>query len=512
MRATDEYPDLPTRLAAFFQEAREPTFLVGGFIRDALLSRPGRDLDLAVAGNPEDIGRTLARYLSGTFVPIGPAHDTCRIVVGNPVDNLTDDGTDYAGGADSQAGQFHIDITGFQHGIEQDLRRRDFTINALALPVSEWRAERWADRVIDPTGGVADLAAKRVRATGDGVFPDDPARLLRAVRLAARLNFRLEPATAQSIRRHAHRIERVSPERVRDELLAILAADGAKAAVEVLDRLDLLCRVIPELGITKGVDQPRVHYWDVWGHSIHAVETAELVTKGHQNSAIYSLVPWTPEHKRRFDETVSDGHTRRTILKLTALLHDIAKPQTKARDDTGRTRFLGHSELGAEMVEHRLGQLRFSSRGIAMVSKMVEQHLRPATMQQGTDMPTRRAVYRYFRDLQDVAIDTLYLAMADYLAAKGPEVIHGDWARHAKIMLYIMQTGAEQPSAERPVRLITGHDLMREFALGPGPVIGEMLERIKEAHAAGEIATRQEALDMAAAFINGRTGNPGGQE
>jgi poly(A) polymerase len=247
------------------------------------------------------------------------------------------------------------------------------------------------------------------------------------------------------------------------------------------------------------------------------VETAELVTKGHQNSAIYSLVPWTPEQERRFQETVSDGHNRRTILKLTALLHDIAKPQTKAKDATGRTRFLGHSELGAEMVEHRLGQLRLSSRGIAMVSKMVEQHLRPATMQQGADLPTRRAVYRYFRDLGDVAIDTLYLAMADYLAAKGPEVTPDDWARHAKIMTHVMQTSAEQPSAERPVRLITGHDLMREFALEPGPVIGEMIERINEAHAAGEIADRQEALDLAAALIDDRpddlrSGNPGNQE
>ena len=500
LRPSDEHPELLARLAAFFQAGRGPAFLVGGYLRDSLLARPCDDVDLAVAGSAEHAGPALARHLSGVWVPIGSAHDTGRIVI-----------------SDEARRQFHVDVTGFTHGIEQELQRRDFTMNALALPVSEWRAEHWAELVIDPTGGIADLARKQVRATGDGVFADDPCRLLRAVRLAVGLNFRLEPDTARSIRRHAHSIEGVSPERVRDELLAILSADGSRAALEVLDRLDLLCRIIPELAITKGVDQPRVHYWDVWGHSIHAVETAELVTKGHQNSAIYSLVPWTPEQERRFQETVSDGHNRRTILKLTALLHDIAKPQTKAKDATGRTRFLGHSELGAEMVEHRLGQLRLSSRGIAMVSKMVEQHLRPATMQQGADLPTRRAVYRYFRDLGDVAIDTLYLAMADYLAAKGPEVTPDDWARHAKIMTHVMQTSAEQPSAERPVRLITGHDLMREFALEPGPVIGEMIERINEAHAAGEIADRQEALDLAAALIDDRpddlrSGNPGNQE
>jgi len=391
-----------------------------------------------------------------------------------------------------------IDVAGFSTTIEDDLARRDFTVDAMALPLAAWTCGQWRERVVDPYNGIQDLTEKRVRSVSSSVFRDDPGRLLRAVRLAAQLGFRLEPDTARLIRRDASQIDRVSGERLRDELLAILAGDGARGQLEVLDRLDLLCRVIPELALTKGVDQPKVHYWDVWGHLLHSVETAELVTKGHQNSGIYMLVPWTEHLAEHFSEVVSDGHTRRTILKLTALLHDIAKPQTKSVDETGRTRFFGHSELGAEMAASRLAELRLSARGIAMVSKMVEQHLRPGNMRQGVDLPTSRAIYRYFRDLGDVAIDTLYLALADYLAAKGPELMPDEWGDHARIIAHILESGTRQTVSEKIQRLVTGHDLMQELGLEPGPRVGLLLERINEARAAGEVSTREEALALAA--------------
>jgi poly(A) polymerase len=399
-------------------------------------------------------------------------------------------------------GNWNIDLAGFYGDIEEDLARRDFTVDALALPLEHWPDDDWRTQVIDPCHGLQDLSKQCIRAVTSHVFQDDPGRLVRAVRLSSRLRFRLEPDTARLVRESAPQIQRVSPERVRDEFLAILAADGARSQLEVLDRLDLLCRIIPELAATRGVEQPRVHYWDVWGHLMHSVETAELVTKGHQHSAIYSYVPWTPEMKEHFHQEASDNHTRRTMLKLTALLHDIAKPQTRSQDETGRTRFFGHSELGAEMAADRLAHLRISSRGIAMVAKMVEQHLRPSNMSQDGELPTLRAIYRYFRDLGDVAVDTLYLAMADYLAAKGPEVVPENWANHARMMTYILQVGTQQTRPERPERLVTGHDLMQEFGLEPGPQLGVLLEKINEAQAAGEISNREEALALAKQALN----------
>ena len=500
---------------------------MGGYVRDRILSRPGTDVDLAVSGNPEAIAAGLARFLGGSLVPLGPAHGVYRVAALGP-----------------EGDSWTVDLAGYDGSIEEDLARRDFTINAVAVPLARWNtlpsrpppeggsfqrdgrlagSGGWRDHLLDPFNGLADMAGKRIRATGPHVFQEDPGRLLRAVRLAATLGFRLEPETARLIRADAAAIERVAPERVRDEFLAILAGNGARGQLEVLDRLDLLCRVIPELSLTKGVDQPRVHYWDVWGHVIHAVEFAELITGGHQNSAIYSVVPWTPDLEARFAEEVSDGHTRRTILKLTALLHDIAKPQTKAVDATGRTRFLGHSEMGAEMATHRLGQLRLSSRGIGMVAKMVEQHLRPGNMSQRSSggpqattppsgkarlhevphgpeamasWPTNRAIYRYFRDLGDVAIDNLFLAMSDFLAAKGPELDSLAWHNHVKMIGHIMYTGTQQATVQIPSRLVSGHDLMEELGLDPGPQLGALLELVEEARAAGEITSRDEALSL----------------
>ncbi len=481
---------------------------MGGFLRDSLLSGEiadcsdssgPHDIDIAVppaVGSVEGLGHELARHLGGACQPHNLARGVYQVIVKSP--------------SRSDLAPLVIDLVRYTWSIEEDMERRDFTVNAMALPLDlpclldsdpdEWPipAGLWASDLVDPFGGREDVARKRIRVVNDEVFVYDPGRLLRAVRLAGRLRFMLEPETARLIRLDAPRLDRVAPERVRDEFMAILALDGARAHLEVLDRLDLLCRIIPELELTKGVDQPSAHYWDVWNHNLHTVEYAELVTRGHQNSAIYSLAPWNAEAEAYFAEEVGDGFSRRTVLKLAGLLHDIAKPQTKAPDKTGRIRFLGHSELGAEMVTDRLAQLRFSSRIVSMVAGMVEHHLRPSQLRHGNEEPTPRAVHRYYRDVGDVAVDTVYLAMADYLAAKGPEVVADRWANHARMLGNLLQAGREKAPAKGPRRLLTGHDLMQRLNLPPGPQIGRLLAQIDEARAAGEIGTREEALDLAA--------------
>ncbi len=542
MKLAVTFQDIPlilTEITQFFSarfpHREEAAFLVGGFLRDSLLTglsdwagppapaSTAPDLDIAVPAAGESVqalGRELAHRLGGSSFPLSPNYGAARVTIpAPPGDNAPNNR------------RRTVDLTGFSGGIEDDLARRDFTVNALALPLNPGTignslnlaagesgdgrlvplvlAPGWAEAVIDPFGGRADLARKRIRLVSPAGFRADSVRLLRGVRLAAQLKFRLEPETARQIRADAPWLERVAPERVRDEFLTILASDGARGQLEALDRLDLLCRIIPELALTKGVDQPRVHYWDVWNHLLHTVEHAELVTRGHQNSALYSLAPWTAETADYFAQEAGDGHSRRTLLKLAGLLHDIAKPQTKKPDATGRIRFLGHSELGAEMVEARLTQLRFSSRSVAMVARMVEHHLRPSQLRQGREEPSRRAIYRYFRDVKEVAIDTVYLALADYLAAKGPEIAPDPWASHARMMGAILQAGREPPwvqgagrdSSRGPERLLTGHDLMQGFDLPPGPQIGRLLEQIEEARAAGEIATREDALACVAAIL-----------
>ena len=298
-------------------------------MRDAFLSREIHDIDLVVSGDPTGAGRAVADLLGGTLVPL-PLWNIVRVALpavepGGP--------------------PFLIDIAGYDGPFEENLRVRDFTVDALGLPLASWDTDDRIAAVVDPLNGRADLARGVLRAGGDGVFQADPGRMLRGVRLANQLGFRMEPDTVRLIRRDAPLLHRVSGERIRDEFMAILAADGARTRLEILDRLDLLCRVIPELEATRNCEQPRSHhYWDVWGHSLHCVEYAEAITAGHRNNAIYTMAPWTALGDAWFSEPVGDGHNRRTVLKLAALLHDIAKPQTRGPDARGRIRFLGHSE------------------------------------------------------------------------------------------------------------------------------------------------------------------------
>ena len=471
-----------TKLQAFFRVRSAPAYLVGGFLRDSLRGTDTEDVDIAVHGDSLSLAQEMAIVLGGTFVPLSAEHRVARVALPSSGDNPNRNGP-------------VIDVSAMDSQVYANLARRDFTVDAMALELDHWGTPGWEGSVLDRFDGRSDLAKGVIRAVGDSVFQDDPARLLRAVRLAAKLHFSIDPSTAEMISRDAHLVAATSGERIREEFLAILSLDRAKEHLETLDQLGLLCCIIPELEITKGMEQPREHYWDVYGHSIHAIEGAERVVSRHAHDHVATQVPWSGDMEEYFRSDAGDGHTRATMLKLAALLHDIAKPQTKMIDPTGRTRFLGHQTQGASMADVILERIRLSKRGKDMVHGMVENHLRPMQMSQGDELPTARAVYRYFRDVGDVAIDTLYLSLADHLAARGPELDSDGWRRHADIVAHILEIGTHQQTPEKTLRLINGHDLMEEFSLAPGPLLGYLLEELNEAQASGSVSTRDEALD-----------------
>ena len=474
-------------LKEFFISRSVPAFLVGGYLRDTLRCIPSMDIDIAVEGDSLSLAKDMANALPASYVSLSPSHKVARITMPS-----------------AQGGnRWAIDVSSIKGSIFDDLARRDFSVDALALTLEEWGTLSWQDSILDPFGGKSDLSRGVIRAINPSVFQEDPARLLRGVRLAAKLGFQIDHFTAQLIIRDAHLITSAAGERVRDEFLAILSLDGAKVHLETLDELGLLCCIISELGITKAVEQPKEHHWDVFGHSIHAVTGVERVVARSGGDVVSSVVPWGVGMDERFAQEVSDGHTRLTILKLGALLHDIAKPQTKMVDAKGKTRFLGHHTLGASMLEGILHRLRLSNRGVEMICGMVENHLRPTQMSQGKELPTPKAVYRYFRDAEDVAIDTLYLSLADHLAARGPDLEMEGWLHHVDIVRHILEVGTREQSPEKMPRLITGHDLIHEFGMTPGPLVGILLEGVKEAQVGREIDTREKALAWAKSRLDG---------
>ena len=487
-------------------------YIVGGFIRDWLLERKTNDIDIAVSGAAITIARKVAEEMGGKFVLLDDINNIARVMViedGKP--GKTSQNQELRGT------EWHFDFSSFSGDIESDLARRDFTINAMALELSQFVTARTATKMgprksatflaekqsplklIDPFSGEEDLRDKIVRGVSEQIFEADAARLLRAVRLAAELDFTIEPNTESLIRRYSQAITEVSGERVREELLRLLTLPRAVYYLRYLDKLGLLLALIPELAESKGVEQPTVHFWDVFEHSLQTVAAVEFLIREsdweYSNDDMLTTVPWSDVIERHLSQEVSSGSNHKVLLKLAGLFHDIAKPMTKSIDNTGRARFLGHTKQGAAMTANILERLRFSNREIRLVEGLVYHHLRPAQMA-NDELPTQRAIYRYFRDTGEVGIDILFLALADYLASRGPLASMEEWKKHCQLINYILAEHDKQQAKILPMKLIDGHDIMDTFDLAPGPLIGKFLAMVNEAHASGELGTKEEALAL----------------
>ena len=339
-------------------------------------------------------------------------------------------------------------------------------------------------------------------------------RLLRAVRLAAALGFEIEAQTEALIRRDVALVTIPAPERVRDELVDLLGIQGAAAHVQRLDEFGLLPLVLPELGLTKGVTQSPPHRLDVWRHTLATVDALEgvvaAVTGRELGARVVADIPDAPlvDLARALNRFAGDlsahlavevigGRDRAVLLALGALLHDIGKPATWSQDDGGTARFFGHQPAGARLAANRLLRLRFGGSEVKRVAAMVRGHQLPSHPACG-DEATRRAVYHYFRALGDVGVEAALLSVADHLATWGPHLQRRCWATvlaGAETLLTHYFERHEQTITPTPV--VTGHDLMAELGLSAGPEIGRLLELVREAQAAGEVGTREEALALA---------------
>jgi poly(A) polymerase len=460
-------------------------YLAGGSLRDAMLGRPIRDVDLAVEGDSLAIARAVGKELGATYVPLDQERGIARLVLPAEEDEVR-----------------YVDFTPLRGDIVADLASRDFTIDAMAaaLPRNHHL------ELVDPFGGREDLSNGLVRAVRPAAFEADGLRLLRGVRIAAELGFRLDASTLTWMRERAGYLEGIAPERQREELVRMLATVRGSWALRTLNDLTLLDRILPELAAARGVQQPKEHYWDVFDHSLETVEALDfLLAEGPPQETrwatfwreLWAPLGWLPGGHDHFREEVSEGHPRLAILKLGALLHDIAKPQTRAVDSRGRVRFFGHAAVGACMARTVMERLRFSAREARLVSLLVEEHLRPGQLSGEGGTPSRRALFRYFRDTGEAALDVLILSLADHLAARGPRMRVTSWRNHVAYVNYVMARRHLEESLVEPVRLVTGHDVMETLGIGPGPEVGRLLRAIEEAQGSGEIHTREEALALA---------------
>jgi poly(A) polymerase len=465
-------------------------YIVGGFVRDTLLEQSTADIDIAVDEDALVIARDIASSLSGKDITLDDINLVGRVVI--------------------PGRQWHIDFTTLKGSIEEDLARRDFTINAMACPLDEDIVTGIdSDNIIDPYHGRRDLERRTLRALNDDIFKADAARLMRALRISAELGFTIDESTERLISQDCRLITRVPGERVREELLRLLAIAGAGKRLFHMDKLGLLTALIRELAPAKGVDQPHAHVYDVFEHSLHTVSAVEFVLREgdweYSGQELRALVPWSENIERYFSRIISSGSTGRTLLKLAALLHDIAKPQTKSMDE-GRARFLGHQEEGAAVAAAIMERLRFANREIQLVELVIKYHLRPTQMS-SSGLPTNRAIYRFFRDTGEAGIDVLFLSLADHLAARGPALDINEYREHARMTSYVLEKHFEEAGPSAPLKMIDGRDVMEALGLPAGPVIGELLENLREAQAAGDVTDRAQALKFIECLYTERYNN-----
>lgn len=456
-------------IAGYFESLGISGWATGGFVRDVLLDVPVHDVDITVASDPLTLGPGLAKKLGGTFFPLQEERGHARILLADR--------------------RLQVDLMPLRApDIEADLRLRDYTIDALAAALFE--LSRGEAQIIDPTGGLADLDARIVRMTGEQQLKDDPLRLLRGPRIATQLSFDIEPATTETIRRNSSLATTAAAERQRDELVRIFSTERAGAGVRLLDELGLFTVVFPEMEPTRGVEQPSNHHqYDVLGHSFAAVGALDMLLSEERPGVspdreiwgeLWDGLAWCSGLREYFRDETSVGTTRSAVLKFCGLLHDIAKPQTKTVDKDGRIRFFGHSDLGAEMATRLMQRLRFPRREISPVAAMIDSHLRPLQLaQQG--LPSKRAIYRFFRDTKDAGIDTLFLAMADHLGSVGPRVSVEGFRAHVALTGYILHMRFAAEHVISPTPLIDGEDVMAALGVEQSEVIGDLLEAVREA-------------------------------
>ena len=472
-------------------------YVVGGFIRDSLLGIKTLDLDIAVQGNALEIGITLAHQTKGKCITLDKKRGIYRVIT------------------NTFSSEIQIDIVEVTGSIQKNLSERDFTINSMAIDISNftksYKNTIGINEILDPYNGVKNLESGELHVTSQESLRADPIRLIRAIRIASQLNLTIPVELKSKIAAHAHLITRVSNERTRTEFLNILKLKNSGVWLRIMDELGLLTQIIPEIEWSKKISQPQEHYWDVFNHIIETVTKIEeifehcLPPKNQERNEANPLLSYIPVYEdmyNHFNIIIGNGHTRIVTSKLASLLHDIAKPMTKTIDPTGKIRFLGHAEEGAIISEKILKNLKCSNTLIKTVSTQVKYHLRPGQISPKTQMPSNKAMNKYFRDLSTVSIDTLYLNMADYMAARGPLIDEYEWKDYCSGINHILKNGLIKNTPDKIPKLLSGQDIMNRLNLNSSPLIGEILLEVREAQDDGIIKNKDEALIYIEKFVS----------
>ena len=488
------------KLAQLLKDTIPQGYYVGGIVRSSLLKRFSTDIDIALP--PQDVktaAYALAKKLKAAVFEMDPELGVWRLV--------------------THQDKIQLDLTAYQgKDLKADLLRRDFAFNALAYPVAalpEIVIEKQKNanakillkrlrkaKIIDYAGGLKDVSKKIIDITSPHVFKEDPLRMLRAFRSSAELGFTISPRTLKQIKKEACRISQPAGERVHEELERLFATDRAYENLLLMDKCGLLTALFPELEPQRACAEV---YYGKGGVLKHTLEVFR-----REEQLVARLEKAFPKYAKK----LAPFAAQKSLQKMAALLHDVAKPAT-AKMKNGRLRFFYHEQKGAKMAKRILERLHYSRADMRLICAMIGEHLRPSNLA-SNDVITDKGAYHFFRDLADAAIPMLLLCWADYtsyvsdaqlkkilpksderlmsLAQAQKTANVGKTLRHLQVLSLLLKKYFEQPKKIQPTRLITGRDVMDVLSLPPSPKIGEILEAVAVAQVEGKVTDRQSAL------------------
>lgn len=450
---------------------KRPAYLVGGTIRNWIVGSSSLDIDIAVPGSALSWAQALQKQLSGgTLIDLsGPEDETFRLVW-----------------RDEQ-----IDISSFRAGsstIEDDLRLRDFTINALAMKIVAPLTNE-GFKLIDPTGGMEDLESKSIHHL-PGAFTADPLRVMRGYRLFAQFGFSIEEATRRENRVHRELLETVAAERISYELKLIFESPRTSATLALMAEDGVLALLLPELYYGEGVVQPEFHHLDVMHHCLLALEMMECIIADPER--------FYPGHGEIIQEYLDDGANCR-CLKWAALVHDIGKPATRkaAEHKDGRVTFYRHDEVGSDIFAEFAKRAKWSGGDSDKVGNFIRMHMHPFHLCNAsrTSPLTKRAALKLTKRAGEDLVGLFLLAMSDSLASQGekkPEKMEDELATlFSELHEIFIETIA--PVLHGP-KLLSGYDLINHFHLDPGPLFGRIFLDLESARVEGVVGDKEGAL------------------
>ncbi|MEA2008750.1 MAG: DUF5678 domain-containing protein [Chloroflexota bacterium] len=435
-------------------------YLVGGAIRDTLLLKPIHDLDFVLPANTFPSAREVANRLGGAFYPLDEERKTARVIV-----------------TDSNGKRQILDFAAFRGDtLEDDLRARDFTINAMAVSLQNPQA------LLDPLGGASDLREGILRSCSEHTFQDDPLRVLRAVRQAAQFDLHITSQTRAQIKKAADHITDVSPERLRDELFRILDGPKQSSALKALELLGAFSHLFPEKAQFSTRAQRTLQYLETLLNLLGKKHDPEVAGNWARGLVVLRLGRYRSELSSHLGlELVPE----RSLLPLLFLAATYTENFSENDDAPSKT----------EPLIRRAHALHLSNAETAHLQATLRAVRRFWQLTSAPQPPDRREIYRYFRGVEKAGVDAIFLALADFLARHGTAPPKDAWAKQLDWARTLLEAWWEHHAEQiSPPALLTGIDLMDALGLYPGPLVGELLEIIREAQAAGEIATRAEAL------------------